>query len=101
MSLPLQAAAAVGIAAGAAGLIVFPSKKQKDEAAMDLFDARYDELHPQNQRVAEFKAAHSRWTGFFEKSVYPLTRKLPGNKNPILNPYKDAEPLGGGGDDDE
>jgi hypothetical protein len=99
MSLPIQAVAAVGIAAGAAGLIVIPNKKQKEAAAMDLFDRRFEELHPQHQRVAEFKAAHSRWTGFFERSVYPITRKLPGSKNPILNPYRDAEPAPQ--DDDE
>lgn len=99
--MAVQAAAAVGIAAGAAGLIIIPSKKQKDEAAMDLFDKHYEQLHPQERKVAEFKAAHSRWRGFFEKSVYPITRKLPGSKNPIMNPYKDALEAGGGQDDDE
>ncbi len=34
--------------------------------------------------------------------VYPLTRKLPGAKNPILNPYRDnAEPFKAAGDEDE
>jgi hypothetical protein len=95
-----QVAAVVGVAAAGAGLIVIPSKKQKDEAAMDLFDRHYEQLHPQEQKAAEFKAAHSRWTGFFEKSVYPITRKLPGNKNPIMNPYKDTEPQGGQDDEE-
>ena len=100
MAFPVQAAAAVGIAVAGAGLIVIPSKKQKDEAAMDLFDKHFDQLHPQERKAAEFKAAHSRWTGFFEKSVYPITRKLPGNKNPIMNPYRDAEPQRGQDDEE-
>lgn len=101
MDLGLRMAIGMGVAAGTAGLIIIPNKKQKDSAAMDLFDKRFDELHPQDKKAAEFRAGHQRWTGFFEKSVYPLTRKLPGAKNPIVNPYKDAEPMGGGQDDEE
>lgn len=91
----------LGAAVGAGALIVVPDKKQKDEAAMDMFDCKFDQLHPQDKKAAEFRAGHQRWTNFFEKSWYPITRKLPGAKNPIVNPYKDAEPLGGGQDDEE
>eukprot|EP00879_Flechtneria_rotunda_P002808 GHRR01003019.1.p1 GENE.GHRR01003019.1~~GHRR01003019.1.p1 ORF type:complete len:101 (+),score=18.27 GHRR01003019.1:138-440(+) len=98
---PVRLAIGAGVVAGTAGLIVVPNKRQKDEAAMDLFDKTFNELHPQEKKVAEFKAGHRRWTNFFEKSVYPITRRLPGAKNPIVNPYKDVEPLGGAQDDDE
>jgi hypothetical protein len=101
MDLGLRIAIGVGAAAGTAGLIVVPNKRQKDAAAMDLFDSKFDDLHPQDKKAAEFRAGHQRWVNFFEKSVYPITRKLPGHKNPIVNPYKDAEPAGGGMDDDE
>jgi len=30
-----------------------------------------------------------------------MTRKLPGAQNPILNPYRGLEPLGGGAADDD
>ncbi|KAF6253036.1 hypothetical protein COO60DRAFT_1549625 [Scenedesmus sp. NREL 46B-D3] len=70
----------MGAAAGTAGLIVVPNKRQKDAAAMDLFDSKFDELHPQDKKAAEFRAGH---------------------KNPIVNPYKDVEQMGGGQDDDE
>jgi hypothetical protein len=79
---------------------VVPSKKQKDAAAMDLFDKRFDELQHQEKRAAEFAAGHRRWRGFFENSVYPITRKLPGANSPIVNPYKDAEPVARGDDDE-
>lgn len=49
----------------------------------------------------EFKAGHERWVGFFEKSVFPLTRKLPGANNPVMNPYKDAGAGAQGGEDDD
>eukprot|EP00775_Hariotina_reticulata_P010401 gene10401-10559_t len=101
MDLGLRIAIGMGVAAGTAGLIIVPNKKQKDAAAMDMFDMSFDQLHPQDKKAAEFRAGRQRWTNFFEKSVYPITRKLPGAKNPIVNPYKDAEPLGGGQDDDE
>jgi hypothetical protein len=101
MDIGLRIAIGVGAAAGTAGLIVVPNKRQKDAAAMDLFDSKFDELHPQDKKAAEFRAGHQRWVNFFEKSVYPITRKLPGHNNPIVNPYKDAQEMGGGQDDDE
>lgn len=101
MDLGLRIAIGAGVAAGTAGLIIVPNKRQKDEAAMDLFDRKFDQLHPQDQRAAEFKAGHRRWTGFFERAWYPITRKLPGANNPIVNPYRDAMDVGGGQDDEE
>eukprot|EP00882_Tetradesmus_deserticola_P007793 GHRQ01008204.1.p2 GENE.GHRQ01008204.1~~GHRQ01008204.1.p2 ORF type:complete len:102 (+),score=47.73 GHRQ01008204.1:182-487(+) len=101
MDIGVRIAIGIGAAAGTAGLIVVPNKRQKDVAAMDLFDSKFDELHPQDKKAAEFRAGHQRWTNFFEKSIYPITRKLPGHKNPIVNPYKDVEQPGGGQDDDE
>ncbi len=101
MDIGVKFAIAAGVALGTSALIVVPSKKQKEAAALDLFDKSFEECTPQETKVAEFKAGHKRWTGFFESSVYPLTRKLPGASNPIVNPYKDAEPAGGGMEDEE
>lgn len=84
-----------------ASAIILPGGRQKDAAALELFDKKFSELPPQDKRVAEFKAGHKRWTGFFEHSIYPITRRLPGANNPIVNPYRDAAPLGGGGGDDD
>lgn len=47
MDLGLRIAIGAGVAAGTAGLIIVPNKRQKDEAAMDLFDRKFDQLHPQ------------------------------------------------------
>ncbi|KAI8477393.1 MAG: hypothetical protein J3K34DRAFT_373293 [Monoraphidium minutum] len=84
-----------------ASAIILPGGRQKDAAALELFDKKFKELPPQDKRVAEFAAGHKRWTGFFNNSIYPITRRLPGAKNPIVNPYRDAAPLGGGGGDDD
>ena len=92
----------VGIAAAlsSAAVIVLPNGKQKDASALALFDREFKALAPQDRKVAHFHAGLKRWGDFFEYSVYPLTRKLPGAKNPILNPFRDQEG-GGGGDDSE
>lgn len=82
--------------------IVLPNKREREAMALQLYDAPVAELKPQQRRVAEFAAGHKRWADFFQTRVYPLTRKLPGSKSPILNPYRDMEPLaGGGGDEDD
>lgn len=92
------AAAVAGVTAAA---IVNPNQKQKDASAQLLFQQNFDRLTPTDKRAAEFHAGHKRWNGFFQNSIYPLTRSLPGANNPILNPYKDAEPMGGGQDEDD
>lgn len=97
LKITIGAAAALGTAAA----IVNPTQKQKETAAFNLFDKPWNELSPQESRVAEFKAGHQRWVNFFENTVYPVTRSIPGSKNPILNPYKDVEPMGGGQEDEE
>lgn len=80
----MVAGAAVAFVTAAA--IIVPTGRQKDAAALELFDKRFSELPPQDRRVAEFRAGHKRWAGFFENSIYPITRKLPGSKNPVVNP---------------
>ncbi len=110
MKLPkwssLDVSVKVGVALGAttsvAAAIALPSKRDKEQSALDLFDRPWSKLTPQEHRVAEFAAGRRRWVDFFEGKVYPITRKLPGANNPVLNPYRDAEPFrGGGGDDSE
>eukprot|EP00877_Chromochloris_zofingiensis_P001082 jgi/Chrzof1/10975/Cz05g19080.t1 len=95
MDIGLKLAIGAGVAFTTAGVIVNPNRKQKDNAALNLFDRPFDRLTPQEARVAEFSAGHKRWKAFWENSVYPLTRRLPGANNPIVNPYKDVEPMGG------
>lgn len=90
------AAAAV---AGTGMLICVPNGRQKDAAAEGLFQRPFSQLRPQEKKTAEFVAAHRRWTGFFENSVYPLTRKLPGADKPLLNPYKKRARGATGGDE--
>lgn len=87
--------AAAGVA-GAGMLICVPNGRQKDVAADRLFQRPFSELRPTEKRTAEFLAAHRRWTGFFENSVFPLTRKLPGSGKPLLNPYKKRKAAAGG-----
>lgn len=89
---------ACGAFAGAGMLIVVPTAAQKDRSAMEAYQRPFAQLPPTDQRAAEFRAAHRRWTNFWENSVYPLTRKLPGAKKPLVNPYKKK---GGGGGEDE
>jgi hypothetical protein len=100
MDIGLKIAIGAGVAFTTASAIVVPNGKQKDAAAAALFDKRFKELTPQEAHTAEFKAGFQRWTNFFEKSVYPITRRLPGANNPIVNPYRDAEPMGGQDDDE-
>jgi len=95
MDIGLKIAIGVGAAVTTASAIVVPNHRQKDVAAMDMFDKKFNDLDPQDKKAAEFAAGHRRWKNFFEKSVYPITRKLPGSSNPIINPYRDVEPLGG------
>jgi hypothetical protein len=90
------AAAAV---AGTGMLICVPNGRQKDVAAERLFQKPFSQLRPTEKKAAEFVAAHRRWTGFFENSVYPLTRKLPGANKPLLNPYKKRARGATGGDE--
>ena len=53
------------IAAGAAVVtgcaIVVPNQKEKEKAALDLFDRPVSKLTPQERKVAEFQAGHGRW----------------------------------------
>jgi len=86
--------AAVTTSAAAAAIAV-PNRKEKDAMALRLYDKPQKELRPQEARVSEFAAGHKRWKDFWQLRVYPYTRKLPGAKNPILNPYRDMEPLAG------
>lgn len=78
--------AGAAVAFVTASAIILPGGRQKDVAALELFDKKFSELSPQDKRVAEFRAGHKRWTGFFENSIYPITRRLPGANNPIVNP---------------
>jgi hypothetical protein len=90
--------AAAGVA-GAGMLICVPNGRQRDAAAEGLFHRPFSELRPTEKKTAEFLAAHRRWNGFFENTIYPLTRKLPGSGKPIINPYKKRAAAGGGGDE--
>ena len=78
--------AGAAVAFVTASAIVLPGGRQKNTAALELFDKPFRELAPQDRRVAEFHAGHKRWVGFFENSIYPITRRLPGAKNPVVNP---------------
>ena len=93
------AAGAVGVGL-TAGAIINPNAKQCDASAQQLFRKRFDQLTAPDKRAAEFHAGHGRWVRFFEQSVYPITRALPGANSPILNPYKDAEPAPAADEDD-
>ncbi len=83
-----------------AAVIVVPNQKQKDAAALDMFEKPFKQCSPEEAKAAEFKAGHQRWKNFFEHSVSPITRRLPGANNPIVNPYEGAEPAAGGDEDD-
>jgi hypothetical protein len=87
--------------AGVASAITLPTTRQQEKSALELFDKPLGRLTPQERKTAEFQAGYGRWKGFFESTVYPLTRKLPGAKNPILNPYRGVESMTPNGDDDE
>lgn len=94
----------LGLAAATttAAAITVPNKREKETVALELFDKPLGRCTPQELRVAEFAAGHRRWNDFWQSKVYAITRKLPGAKSPVLNPYRDQE-FGsmGGGDDDE
>jgi hypothetical protein len=90
-----------GACLSAAAAITLPTTKEKERAAEALFKRPLTKLTPVERKTAEFHAGYERWQGFMETKVYPVTRKLPGAQNPILNPYRGLEPLGGQGDDDE
>jgi hypothetical protein len=84
---------------GSAGMLIcVPNGRQRDAAAESLYGRPFGQLRPLEKRAAEFRAGHRRWKGFWENSVYPLTRRLPGADKPVLNPYK-AKGMGGGDDD--
>jgi hypothetical protein len=86
---------------GVASAITLPTTKQSEKAALELFDKPLGRLTPQERKTAEFQAGYGRWKGFFETTVYPLTRKLPGANNPILNPYRGMETISPQENDDE
>jgi hypothetical protein len=67
LSVKIGATLAVG-AAGASAIAV-PNRRQKEEAAVNLFDKPWALLTPQEQRVAEFSAGHKRWNDFFQTKV--------------------------------
>lgn len=69
--------------------------------AQRLYSRPQKELRPQEARVSEFAAGHKRWKDFWQQNVYPVTRKLPGSKNPIVNPYRDMEPMGAGQEEED
>ena len=45
----------------AAAAIALPNGKEKEKAALDLFDRPMSKLSPQERKAAEFQAGHSRW----------------------------------------
>lgn len=94
----LDIAAKIGIGLGAffgsAALVIVPNGKQKDQAALDMYDRPLKELSPADARAAEFAAGFKRWNEFTSK-VHSVTRKFPGADSPILNPYKGPRPLPG------
>lgn len=79
----------LGVAAAytSAALLISPNQKEKDYAAQELYDKTWNTLTPLEAKVATFKAGRRRWTSFVEGKWYPMTRKLPGANNPIVNPY--------------
>ncbi len=101
LDISLKIATVVVGAGTCAAAIILPNKREKEQAALDMFDKPWSRCSKTEHTLAEFSAGRRRWEDFFESKVYPITRKLPGAQNPILNPYRDAEPLGGGQDDDE
>lgn len=92
---PLDAGMKFTIAAtGAAATclsIALPNKREKDMAALELYEKPMNVCTPEERKVAEFLAGTKRWNGFFQTKVYPITRKLPGAKTPFLNPYRDRD----------
>uniref|UniRef100_A0A6S8L9Z5 Uncharacterized protein n=1 Tax=Dunaliella tertiolecta TaxID=3047 RepID=A0A6S8L9Z5_DUNTE len=90
----------VVVPTAAAAAIAVPNRREKDAMALHLYDKPQNKLRPQEQRVSEYAAAHKRWKDFWQLRVYPITRKLPGSKSPILNPYRDMEPLAGQEEED-
>eukprot|EP00197_Chlamydomonas_leiostraca_P005542 CAMPEP_0202868474 /NCGR_PEP_ID=MMETSP1391-20130828/10898_1 /ASSEMBLY_ACC=CAM_ASM_000867 /TAXON_ID=1034604 /ORGANISM="Chlamydomonas leiostraca, Strain SAG 11-49" /LENGTH=112 /DNA_ID=CAMNT_0049548649 /DNA_START=200 /DNA_END=538 /DNA_ORIENTATION=+ len=85
----------------ACAAIAVPNKREKDMAALELFEKPMNNCTPQEKRIAEFCAGNKRWNDFFQTKLYPITRKLPGAKTPFLNPYRDQEFGGMAQDDDE
>lgn len=69
LSAKIGATFAIGCTSAAA--IAVPNKRQKEEAAANLFDKPWALLTPQEQRVAEFSAGHKRWNDFFQTKVGP------------------------------
>mmetsp|Transcript_14647 Transcript_14647/g.25531 ORF Transcript_14647/g.25531 Transcript_14647/m.25531 type:complete len:114 (-) Transcript_14647:627-968(-) len=102
-SLDISLKIGIGLAGAtaAAAAITLPNKREKERAALDLFDRPWTRLTPQETKVAEFSAGYKRWNDFFQQKVYPITRKLPGSQTPLLNPYGTHEPMGGNGDEDD
>jgi len=102
-SLDIGVKCTIGVVStsAAAAAVCVPNRREKDEMALRLYDKPQNKLRPQEQRVTEFAAGHKRWKDFWQLKVYPITRKLPGAKSPILNPYRDLEPLAGGQDEED
>lgn len=100
MDIGLKITLGLAATTTACAAITVPNKREKEQAALDLFDKPMGRLTPQEQRVAEFAAGHQRWNNFWQTKVYPITRKLPGAQTPLLNPYRDAEPMMAQDDDE-
>lgn len=100
MDIGMKMTIGVATATAGAAMICVPNRRQKEQAALDLFDKPLNQLSKQDQKVAEFKAGYKRWTDFFQGTVYPITRSLPGSKTPLLNPYRDQEGFAAQDDDE-
>ena len=51
----------IGTSIVAASAITLPNNKDKEKAALDLFDRPMAKLTPQERKAAEFHAGHGRW----------------------------------------
>lgn len=91
MDISVKIGIGLGSAFMGAAAIIVPDTRQKDAAALDLFERPFKQLTPQEAKVAEFRAGHKRWEDFFQQKVYPITRKFPGAQNPIVNPFKEDQ----------
>jgi hypothetical protein len=92
MDIGLKIGVGIAVSLGTASAVILPNQKQKDAAALEMYGSTFKELQPQQATAAEFKAGHARWKNFVEKSIYPITRAIPGNSTPIVHPYRNSTP---------
>ena len=61
LDIGVKWAIGIGAAVVAGSAITIPNQKEKEKAALDLFDRPVSKLTSQERKVAEFQAGHGRW----------------------------------------